>query len=565
MDCFSMGNSDSEPTWLTCLSYLEKRAIKLAREWDQSSIKFHPLLSFVLKAACAGYFCVRVTSEEVFPSAYDVVEEEKWNEDNLTLDRWEESIRSVRFESPPSWLGHTWAPYSHFLLYQVEDYFLLPRFMGILNSFIFSLTRLNEASNVLEWKQVGTPIQLNYEQQFCFESVQKHHVYFLLGGPGTGKSFTAVTIIEHAIKSGFRVAVLAPTGKAVSSLKKRLHTAERCFCGTIHRVLGLSTHAPFHSRLNPIPYDFVLLDECSMIDAHLFSYLLEAIPTGARLLLMGDVNQLPSVEMGGAFSLLVEWGKKHDLLTQLETFIRMETEGLSALTKNVLLGDVESCFEILKKDSSLHWIEESVRSTWPQEIVKLFGDWFKMWLTVNEREAFILIDKFKILVPLRVGDMGSDGANLFITSWVIFLARKQGIESFYIPVMVIKNLTSEGLCNGDQGIVRIDTSTLDPLSQNRVIIFCREDDEILFKHELSSRDLKYGWCLSIHKSQGSEFDHVVVVLPKVSSKLLSQQLLYTALTRAKKKMTVWANKSEVELAISKVILRSEDGLMRLLT
>ncbi|WP_204592940.1 ATP-dependent DNA helicase [Candidatus Similichlamydia epinepheli] len=551
--------------WSSCLSYLEKRVVQLAEEWDPSSVSFHPLLSFVAKAAFAGYFCVRVTSENVFPSVYDVVEEENFDDDGLALDRWEREIRSARFNPSPSWLGFSWAPYSPFLLYRVEDYFILPRFMGILDSFVCSLTRLSEASPVLKWKQSETPLHLNREQQICFEDVQKNNIYFLLGGPGTGKSFTAVTVIEHAIASGFRVAVLAPTGKAVASLKKRLLVSERCFCGTIHRALGLSTHSPFHHRLNPIPYDFVLLDECSMIDAHIFSYLLEAIPTGARLLLMGDVNQLPSIEMGGAFSLLVEWGKKHNVLTQLETFVRMETEGLSSLTKKVLSGEVESCFEILSKDSSLHWIEEPVRATWPQEVCQLFGDWFKTWLTASDKQAFSLMDELKILVPLRISEVGSDKANLFITSWLISLARNKGIESFYIPVLVIKNLTSEGLCNGDQGIIRIDTSTLDPLSKNKIINLQREEDGTFFQYELSSRDLRYGWCLSIHKSQGSEFEHVVVILPKASARLLSQQLLYTALTRAKKKMTVWAHRSEVELAISKVILRSEAGLLRVFT
>ncbi|RDB31145.1 ATP-dependent DNA helicase [Candidatus Similichlamydia laticola] len=551
-----------EKPWMVLCSYLDKKTIHLAKSWDSQGDDGHPLLAFVFKAARAGHFCVRITGQSVYPSIYDLVEEELLEQDEAFLERLEAWIRKGR-EASPSWLGSFWSPFSPILLYRVGDYFLLPRFMGVLDTLLHQITRLSQAPCFLSWAKVPCPAVLNPEQQVCFESVQRQAVHFLLGGPGTGKSFTAVAVIQLALSSGFRVAVLAPTGKAVANLKKRFSSTETCFFGTIHRALGLSHSSPLRSRMNPIPYDFILVDECSMIDALLFAELLQAIPTGARVLFMGDMNQLPSIEMDGAFSLLVEWGKRYQLVTQLETSVRMETEGLGALTQHVLTGDRELCFALLQEDPSLRWIEQPVVSDWFEEICSLFGEELKKWLWASEEQAFILMDTLKVLVPIRVGESGSERANLSITLWMCRQARQRGIDTFYMPVFVTKNFPSEGLCNGDQGLIQVHVQeALDPLTKRRVTFLYREESGDFLKKEMSSYDLSYGWCISVHKSQGSEFDHVVVILPKASSRLLNRQLLYTALTRAKKGITLWAHRSELDLALSKSLLRSESGLMR---
>lgn len=343
------------------------------------------------------------------------------------------------------------------------------------------------------------------------------------GGPGTGKTYTAgcfIRLLANQSTREYKVAIAAPTGKAAAHLEAALRLQGplperlKCESATLHRLLKLQ---PGMQRLRSgtmIDADLVVVDEASMIDGSLFVHLLNAIGPKTRLLLLGDPNQLSPVEGGSFFPDLSDvFGQK------LERSIRMGEGSLFALSQSVLEARLEEIpFE------SIEWetIIDRVVSVMPNPIYSKRPD-PKSCLEEQKR--------FRILCSLRQTPFGIDALNKKL------LERFSKIEGFLaIPILVIQNDSKNQLYNGTTGV----------LIESKAYFLI--GDEIKVFPEALIPSYEPAFFLSVHKSQGSEFEEVLALFPP-GSESFGKEALYTAITRAKKKITIWADRSTFEASL----------------
>lgn len=357
---------------------------------------------------------------------------------------------------------------------------------------------------------------LTEEQRQAVQSACVHSPFILTGGPGTGKTFTASRILKALIEGSsgrpFRIAIAAPTGKAA------LHMANVMKKGLDYPFESMTLHRLIRQGSSVLPYDLYLIDESSMIDLELMAEWLPKVKTSARIILLGDPHQLPPVECG---SLFAELCRTHPHSVKLTRCLRAE------------LTDLVACAEQLLQSGTFH-ASESVQLHPHVSRLEPFLEGFLDWFPVNadhaDRELFSHFEKFRILSPLRKGKIGVDHVNRFILA-KLYSRHQNGC--FPIPIMVTKNDAKLDLFNGEMGILLTRHAPFEPLTPDDLIHF--PNGRTLPALLLS--DFDYGYAMTVHKSQGSEFDQVLLLLgdDPLSKK---KELLYTAATRARKKLTV---------------------------
>lgn len=422
------------------------------------------------------------------------------------------------------------------------------------------------------------------------------------GGPGTGKTFTAMRILALLLRLAGatppRIALAAPTGKAAVRLQMALPAVLQGLpdalrpqldalaqqAGTLHRLLGARPDGGFrHGPEQPLPFDILLVDEASMIDLALMWRLHRAMTTGARLILVGDRDQLASVEPGAVFHTLCQpsasrstplleclqgldvgrflsaRARTHakapaplgDCTVSLRHNFRFSADsGIAALASAVRRGDPEQALAILAVPSAeldFHALAEDASGlpeTCPaRELAALYVPTD----TTDPTVALACLSRFRILAVQREGPWGVSSLNARV--------RKRldvGNEDWYCgrQVLVLQNRPEMNLYNGDLGIVL-------PRDGEVQVVFPAVNP---FLRELSPYRLpphEDAYAMTIHKSQGSEFDRVLLVLPpRPDHPLLSRRLLYTALTRARRRVDLWATPAAVRAAVSRDELRT---------
>lgn len=423
------------------------------------------------------------------------------------------------------------------------------------------------------------------EQAAAIAGAFRSTLTVICGGPGTGKTYTAAYIIKTLWqqlsadeRERFEILLAAPTGKAAAQLQKSLNRVIDSLEGirplaaqTLHTVLGLSKYKKSSARERlHLSADLVLVDECSMIDVKLMTTLLSSIKPGARLILLGDPFQLPPVEAGAVFRDMIDVLNLQAPPAFLKTCLRSELKGILALADAVKLGDAPQVFDLLEnRDRSLgvyfhedvdggnkkglEWIVDTVRPYYEcSEVNKMTP------------EAFIVFyNRFRLLTPLRRGLFGVDHLNNHLHKNLLqkFPSRKV----FLTPIMIVANHKGLGLFNGETGVL---------VTQSSIIQACRfqKGDYAVFVDEsgiayktvpaalLPRFELAY--CLSVHKSQGSEFDRVLLVLPE-GSEIFGREALYTAITRAKRELHIFSNKKTLEKMIQRCSAKVSGILKRL--
>ncbi|MBP9841996.1 MAG: AAA family ATPase [Simkaniaceae bacterium] len=299
-------------------------------------------------------------------------------------------------------------------------------------------------------------------------------VMFLVGGPGTGKSYTIRQLIERLPKE-MRVVVAAPTGKAAARLGGQ----------TLHAALGVKRSRDFMEKIPYLPVDLLIVDEASMIDAAMWSYLLKALPTSTRLLLVGDPHQLPPVEAGTIFADLCDYVRRFRKEALIELTHCYRTDRL----------DILDMAEKVKRGEMIPFETE-------------IGD----------------VGGAQVLSSLKKGAWGIHRMNEFL-----------GQKREEVSIILTENDDTMGIYNGMMGVLRGNRGYL-------------EDGRVFKIGELPKFDKAY--CLSIHKSQGSEYDEVVVLLPP-GSEVFGREILYTALTRAKQKVRLISSEVTLRLTLNK--------------
>ncbi|RHW77171.1 exodeoxyribonuclease V subunit alpha [Colwellia sp. RSH04] len=419
------------------------------------------------------------------------------------------------------------------------------------------------------------------------------------------------------------IALVAPTGKAAQRLSESINNAVSGFKGsiddaildqipltaqTIHRLLGVIHNQPNfkHNEHNLLPYDLLLIDEVSMVDLPLMLRLMKSLKSDCTIILLGDADQLPSVSTGSvladiaprplpqystdnnAYLVDVTPYEKQQLLNQakpesysldylsfLKKSRRFDGEGgIGLLAAAVIAGKVDESWQLLQTENNeqLTYVE-SATAGWLLPLIQQY--YVPIAKSSCLEQAFQRLTKFRVLCASRVGDLGVESLNSFIVKQVqATLGNKvaqisYGLSSQTInhnnlfhgqPIMITENNYQSGLFNGDIGLVwKTDEGSLAVYFEDTVAI---DNDKPKFRKYIPSRLPKYEsvYAMTIHKTQGSEFEHVAMVLPKQgalgeTNKLLSRELLYTAITRAKQRLTISSDYCTWQEGVSRKVKR----------
>ncbi len=396
------------------------------------------------------------------------------------------------------------------------------------------------SSDSIDWQRAAAIMAVN--QAFCM----------ITGGPGTGKTTTVVKILallQELSEQPLLIALAAPTGKAAMRLQESIgfnKAALPCIAAiksaipesvtTLHRLLGAKPPSPYfrHNAKHPLVYDLVVVDEASMVDLALMSKLIDALKPGARLILLGDKDQLASVESGAVLADLImalpqqtlELQKSHrfdDNIKNLALAINKQQDIeawqlLQAGNKNIALLETDLIDYITKQQITyLQLITAGAE----------FGDIYK---------AF---NRFQALCASRLGKNGVSDITLAVEKSLseIKLIHLSGAWYCGRPIMITENNATLQLYNGDIGICLRDKEQEDQLR----VFFQRADGSIRKYLPARIPHCETVFVMTIHKSQGSEFEEVLIILPENTNPILTKELLYTAITRAKKTIKLVAN------------------------
>ena len=459
----------------------------------------------------------------------------------------------------------------------------------------------------IDWQQVATLAAIR--KKFCVIS----------GGPGTGKTSTVVKIIalllEQPTKHPLRIALAAPTGKSAARLKESIsQMVGQLNCSatikgqiptdvlTIHRLLGyISGSVQFrHNQENQLPYDVVIIDEASMVPLTLMAKLVAALKPAARFILLGDKNQLASVDAGAvlgaicgshktepfstSFNQLVNSMQSGDkvslpvspdpipILVDTQIILKLnyrfgDTSGIDALSKAINCGDGTEALSLLDNQAfgDVNWQQASAPTKLPHQLTKLVISGYEKYLTATTvAESLAFFDQFRILCPLRQGDYGVDSINALVEKILVNAGLINLQQRWYHgrPVMVTVNDYNLQLFNGDIGIVRQESET----STTQRVFFPAANGELrsIPVTRLPAHETVY--AMTVHESQGSEFERLLLLLPNYDSEKLTRELLYTAVTRAKLQVNIWGERRSFVAATARQINRSsglEDALWRM--
>ena len=491
----------------------------------------------------------------------------------------------------------------------------------------------------------SVPLELNRQQKIAVVLSLFKKLLIISGGPGTGKTSIVVALLRALVRLGTsvdRIRLAAPTGRAANRMSESIRMAlssianpseeDRALNGiegsTLHRLLRYrgGTHPFWYHRYNPIPADLVIVDEVSMVDICLMADLVSAIQPGTRLILLGDKDQLPSVEAGAVLGNLIpgltqtclsdtgsslvrdlleisedlssprNGGPMADHVVLLDTSFRSE-KTILALAKQINSGSL-SALETLEKhplvahrkdgeieidwpdsEGGVRWIDsagtdfrtfEGLLDSWidhqflrSEEGVRRFIGLVKKPLPpVIEREdrenhtrlesLFTWIHRSRILCLVRNGPFGVEWINHHVSNRMRRETSPSRRGDLYpgLPILILQNNPSLGIFNGDVGVLL-------PVGGRTLRAFFPAG-ETYVSHPISSLPhFEHAYAITVHKSQGSEYDQILMIFPEDSeNRLLSREIFYTGLTRAKTLAVLYGRQDCLRIAIERKVERT---------
>ena len=442
-----------------------------------------------------------------------------------------------------------------------------------------SLAKNAESSAVAPAEEIVAGLSTNLssedarDQRRAVASSFGRAISMITGGPGTGKTTTlgAVLALEIQKNPDIRIALAAPTGKAAaqmgtaireqldnSGLACNLENADmiRGKLGelrpvTIHKLLGINPQRMglprFHHKYT-LPYDLVIVDESSMVSLLLFRQLVDAIPEDGRLMLLGDKDQLASVEPGAVFGDLAEILLKAE--PSCYTWLRInfrsrEIQELVGFASNIAEGRIDlakaKASELYgePEESKLLARELPARGEWEEALRAIKNQWnLKCPRNGTPEELLAFHESFKILCAVHQGPCGTEALNQLAAKT---LGIGNGADG--MPVLVTKNDPLTGLSNGNVGVWK------DGRVWFRIQKKGTESSVVKGFAQAELPGCEPAFAITIHKSQGSSYDNVLVILPDSENQILSRNLVYTAVTRARKRCLIWGAKESILAAL----------------
>lgn len=407
------------------------------------------------------------------------------------------------------------------------------------------------------------------DQREAAKMAARQSFCIITGGPGTGKTFTVVKILallQELAEQPLHIALTAPTGKAAMRLQESIGFSKaKLPCSetiknripetvtTLHRLLGAMPPSPYfrHHAEKPLVYDLIVVDEASMVDLALMSKLLDALKPGARLILLGDKDQLASVESG---AVLADLASAETLQDNVYTLTKSHRFGgaIKELAEAVNRQQDELAWQILcnGKDPSVQCLDEDLidyiaaQQAEYLQLIKAGAGFERIY------QAF---SRFQVLCSNRQGKNSVADINHRVEQKLAEQKRIDLTGLWYPgrPVMVTQNNPALHLYNGDIGICMADN-----LSAGKLMVFFQRADGSVKKY-LPARvpHCETVFAMTIHKSQGSEFEEVLIVLPEAINPVLTKELLYTAITRAKKTLKLVAGEAIFTATVGQKIER----------
>ncbi|MCK5662794.1 MAG: exodeoxyribonuclease V subunit alpha [Thiotrichaceae bacterium] len=435
----------------------------------------------------------------------------------------------------------------------------------------------------------------------------KHQFSIISGGPGTGKTWAVSKILALLIlqqkNKNLTIKLAAPTGKAAARLSESIQKLRSEMdlgdsikkqipdeAVTLHRLLGIHryTHRPRYHQQCPLACDVLVLDEASMIDQQMMAVICAALPAHCKLILLGDKDQLSSVEAGSVFAdlcgglIATEFNKDQqhwikqlvdydlplhrsnyalaDHVVVLQKSHRFdEFSGIGLLAKSINQGDVEQSINQLKTAdlfSTVNW-SQPVENELPAKLRQQSHEtYIPMMQAGSISEAFKLFHQYQILSAVWSGPTGVDTINSLIESYVKTNHGHENHTEFYQgkPIMMTSNVYQYGIHNGDIGIVWPDDN-------EQLKIWFEQNNGEYRKLSLSQcPEHKTAYAMTVHKSQGSEFKQILLILPYTETAVSTRELFYTGITRAAESVEIWGSEAIIKSTIRQKTLRVS-GLM----
>lgn len=473
-------------------------------------------------------------------------------------------------------------------------------------------------SGISSSQDIDNGLAPNAMQQLAIEKSSQHALSIIIGGPGTGKTFTVAKLVttlqkehEHKRKQDpnlppLSITLTAPTGKAAQrmqeslriSLQKSLQDEEITLdnAKTLHRLLGIgSDGTPRYHAKNPLPDDLIIVDEASMLGLELASQLVDAIKPTGRLILLGDANQLAAVDAGSVLSDLCAVTRLQPYITELTESKRFDSNSVVgqfalAIQQNLPAPKKIKLIHSLLQPIDLQAIKPS-QSANPSDLAgktqqtkqqtanipfypidassslpavfnqlakpyhpffALMQQWYSKPVNIfeadNRKGLFEVFDRYRILCAGHQGQLGTQSINQKMSLAFTEFSKITRTKAYFyhgLPIIIQNNDYQLGLFNGDIAICLLYQGQLYACFAEKVIPIQR----------LSRESCDYAYAMTIHKSQGSEFHTVAICIDKAHTRLLSQALIYTAVTRSKSALSIYSAKENFELAVTQKAVR----------
>ena len=427
-----------------------------------------------------------------------------------------------------------------------------------------NIKKISKFEKELEITEAKSNIELSEEQKEAIRQINNNNVCVITGGPGTGKTTIIKAIIDLYKHNSMKPVLCAPTGRAA----KRMTETTGIEAKTLHRLLEIGSFSASDNQddntnlsVAPIDADIIIVDEMSMVDIFLMNYLCKAIYNGTKLVLVGDTDQLPSVGPGNVLKDIIE-SETITTITLNKIFrqaaqskIIMNShrvnDGQSFISKEEIQNSNEKYVE------DFFYIDENDKNKILYQVISLSGERLKKF------GDYDFIKNIQIITPTKKGELGTKELNKRLQQEINpqseYKKEKKFGDSIFREgdrIMQIKNNyeiyweknkksfeSGSGIFNGEFGTIQ----KIDEKEKNIQIKF--DDDKIAWYAFSELEQIEHAYCITVHKAQGSEFDVVIMVIAPSAPMLLTRNLLYTGMTRAKKLLIMVGNKNVLEFMI----------------